>query len=152
MNNKTTLVIAILLLVGILGAVFITISNSRKSQPIPQAEEKSVVLPEVDSSVGIDLKPLKDNKAVKLDIINIPIDTLSIEYELSYETQNGPKGAVGKIDLNGKTEISREILLGTCSKNTCTYDLGVKSVNLVLKFNSSQGASQFVKEYPLINE
>lgn len=118
--------------------------------PAPEDIGISENLPPVDASVMVDLKPKGDNQAVILTVSKIPTGTESLEYELSYLTGEGlPKGALGKISLDGKLEISRDILLGTCSRNVCTYDKGVTSVKLVLKFNNAKGATQFSKEYPL---
>ena len=123
------------------------------TKPVTPASEDigiSENLPPVDASVVVDLTPKGGEQAVILTVSNIPTGTESLEYELSYLTGEGlPKGALGKISLDGKSEISRDILLGTCSRNVCTYDKGVTSIKLVLKFNSAKGATQFSKEYPL---
>ncbi len=123
-------------------------SNS-KVQPLP-IETTSPNVYELDPSVTVELTPRADKKAVNLSITNIPQDTSQIEYELSYLTGNElPKGAVGTIRVDSQSTIEREILLGTCSKNTCTYDEGVKSVTLVLRFSGLQGIAQFIREYSL---
>lgn len=150
-NNKTALYVSLgLLIIAILAGGFVLIKQLTKAQPQKAEEEIKTELPQVDASVVVDLKPKSDNKSVILSVSNIPAGTESIEYELSYTTDKGlPKGALGKIDLKGVSEITRDILLGTCSKNTCTYDTGVKSVSLVLRFNSVEGTSQYTKEYSL---
>lgn len=151
MKNKTVLFVSlgVLLIVVIGGAV--VIKNLMQSAVTPQEEEEEQTeLPPADASIVVELKAAQDRKSVDLNIDNIPVGTESVEYELSYNTAGGlPKGALGKITLNGKTQEKRNILLGTCSKNTCTYDQGVKSVKLVLRFNSPSGASQFAKDYSL---
>lgn len=151
MKNKNAMIISVIVLIVVLGGGFLLVKNLTK--PVAEnTEEASFAenLPPVDSSVSVNLEAKGDNTAVVLSVSNIPQGTESIEYELSYNNEEGlPKGALGKIDLDGKQEIVRDILLGTCSKNVCTYDKGVTSVNLVLKFNHPDGASQFTKEYPL---
>lgn len=150
MKNKTALVISIVVLVLVIGGSGWLIKNLQ-SEPAPFASaEPKLTLPEADSNIKVDLQPKSGGKAVILTVNNIPSGTISVEYELSYLTGEGlPKGALGKIDLKGKTDLTREILLGTCSKSVCTYDEGVESVNLVLRFNHPDGASQFSKEYSL---
>ena len=151
MKNKTALISsAVVLLLVLTGGGLLVKKLTTRPQTRPVAEEEETTLPEADASIAVDLKARADKRAVILDVANIPSGTLSVEYELSYLTGTGlPKGALGKVDLQGKTELSREILLGTCSKSVCTYDEGVTSVNLVLRFNHPDGASQFSKEYPL---
>ncbi len=149
-NTMLSLIAVGVLLVVLAGGFVVVKSMNKKTTVAPPAEEEQVDLPPVDSSVEVQLTSKSDGKAVTLTVTKIPENTQSIEYELSYTTDKGlPKGALGKIDLTGKPEITREILLGTCSRNVCTYDTGVKSVNLVLRFNSASGATQFKKEYPL---
>lgn len=152
MKNKTALYVSlmVLLLVMVGGVTVVRLLNKPVTPSVP--EEKIVEsLPPVDASVKVDLSPKPDGKSVILSVSNIPDGTESLEYELSYTTDEGlPKGALGKITLGGKTEVTRDILLGTCSTGgKCTYDTGVTSVKLVLKFNSASGASQYSKEYPL---
>lgn len=121
--------------------------------PQPQTaldEEEEVILPEIDSSVKVAVTAQSDNREVTLSISAIPKGTESIEYELSYDTSAGlPKGALGTIKLSGESSIERKITLGTCSRNVCKYDEGVTKINLVLRFNTADGASQFQKSYDL---
>lgn len=152
MKNKSALYISIgiVVLVLVVGAVVIkNLSGNTDNNQLN--EEEQVELPPADPSILVDVKAKPDGKTVVLSISKIPRSTVTIEYELSYLTGDGlPKGALGKITLNDKTEIIRDILLGTCSTGgKCTYDSGVTSVKLVLKFNSPSGATQFTKEFPL---
>ena len=151
MKKNPAIFISLGVLILVLGGGFLVIKNINKSAPQQEIEEGiSEDLPFADPSIVVDLKAKADGKEVVLSVSKIPADTESIEYELSYLTGEGlPKGALGKITLDGKTEIEREILLGTCSKNVCTYDKGVTKVSLVLKFNGTSGATQFRKEYDL---
>lgn len=150
MKNKTALYVSIGVLVIVLLGGFLVVKGLKKEAPPPPQEVEQVELSPADPSIVVDLKPKAAGTAVVLSISSIPSGTESVEYELSYLNEAGlPKGALGKIELEGKTEVEREILLGTCSRNVCTYDKGVTSVKLVLRFNHPDGASQFSKEYPL---
>lgn len=150
-NNPMLIASFGILVLVLLGGIVIVKNLNKKVTPAPVAEvSQQTDLPPVDASVTVDLKPRADGKAVTLSVSKIPSGTNSIEYELSYTTDKGlPKGALGKIQLDGKSEISREVLLGTCSKNVCTYDTGVTAIKLVLRFNADSGSSQFSKEYSL---
>lgn len=152
MKNKNLIIIAVVVvIIGVVG-FFALSRSSKKVTPVTTTgdEDQVSALPAADPSIVVDLKARADRKEVTLTVAKIPSGTSSIEYELSYTTSEGlPKGAIGKIDVSGKSDIERNILLGTCSKNVCTYDNGVSSVNLVLKFNSADGATQFSKDYPL---
>ena len=150
MKNKTTvLIIGLLVIVSLVVGIFVW--KKITTPVLPPIEEEEVKLPEVDSSVSVSLTPRADNKAVNLSVGGIPKGTESIEYELSYDTSAGlPKGALGKIKLTGSEKaIDREILLGTCSRNVCKYDEGVTKIDLVLRFNTRDGSSQFQKSYDL---
>lgn len=150
MKNKTALIAAIaILLIVIGGGIFLAKSFSKPAETIDDEEQISN-LPPVDPSVKVVVNAKPDGKAVVLSVSSIPFGTESIEYEFSYNTGEGlPKGALGKIDVNGKSEVTKEILLGTCSKNTCTYDTGVTAADLVLKFNHPDGATQFTNQFSL---
>lgn len=148
MKKKTILIIVIsaILLVGLL------IFKAKRGGEIEVSPSPTptIALPEISDKVEISLTPRYDKKAVILTISQIPPETTSIDYELSYETGEGlPRGVLGTIHLKGEEEVEREILLGTCSRNVCVYDQGIETINLVLKFNSPSGSSQFQKEYEL---
>ena len=118
----------------------------------PSADTGSIALPEnQEKGVEVSLIARSDKRAVTLKVNKISTGTISIEYELSYDTGSGlPRGVLGKVDLKGSDTLSREVLLGSCSKNVCVYDEGVAKISLTLKFNKSSGqATGFSKEYEL---
>jgi len=45
--------------------------------------------------------------------------------------------------------VEKEIVLGSCSTNICTYDEGVEKVTVNLKFNSPEESRIFEKELAL---
>ncbi len=151
MKHKTTIIAAIVLL-GVLSGGFFVIRSSPKTQPQPSSTKKlNLDLPDVNPAVVVNLQKTADGKSVVLTITHIPEGTTSIEYELSYNTEEGlPKGVLGEIELHGNTQVERDILLGTCSAGgRCTYDTGVTQAKVVLIFHHPNGNSKFVKEYPL---
>jgi hypothetical protein len=155
MKKNAALIISLVILILVLVGGFLFVKSLFKPAPQTTTEEEQVTnLPPVDESVKVNLTKSSDGKSVDLTIAGIPDNTESIEYEMNYTTGAGlPKGAIGKIkstDISGKVEVAKNILLGTCSTGgKCTYDTGVTKVNLVLKFNITDGAKQFIKEYPL---
>lgn len=127
--------------------------------PTPSAilEEKTPVAEEivaVDESIVVSLvkSRTKDN-AVVLSVSGINGKVRMVAYELTYESQGLVKGVNSgskPIDVAGKDNFEREVYLGTCSRNVCKPDAGVKSVSVVLEFTGDSGKkSQFSKEYPL---
>ncbi|RJR30295.1 hypothetical protein C4564_00915 [Candidatus Microgenomates bacterium] len=151
-NNKTMLYVSIAVLVLVFLGGFFVVRGMTKPAAAPVEEEESMILdlPDADPSIVVSVEPKSDGRSIILSVSEIPSGTESIEYELSYNTAEGlPKGALGKIDVNGKTEVEKDVLLGTCSKNTCTYDEGVTMVDLVLKFNHPSGATKFTGQFSL---
>lgn len=147
-DKKKLIIIAVLITISIALLIFTTRGRGREVSPTPTP---TIALPAVDESVEVSLTPRADKKAVVLKIDHIPSKTTSIDYELSYKTGEGlPRGVLGSINLKkGEESVEREIVLGTCSRNVCVYDKDVEKLNLVLKFNSPEGSSQFQKEYQL---
>lgn len=152
MNKKVIIgiVLLVLIILGVIGAVAI---KSLTSQQAPaEVPTPTVVLPTVADSIKVALTAKNDNKIVDLKIDGIPSDVDTVEYEFTYTTGTGlPRGVLGKITVNGQSSVTRsDIDLGTCSRGKCVYDVGVTSINLSLKFNSTGGqASVFQKVYPL---
>ena len=156
--KKPALILVLILVIAILGGIFLfrdKIFPTKKEEeavttPSPGAH---FTLPETkEEEVGVTLTPRYDKKAVILKISKIPADVTSVDYELSYEVKGGlPRGVLGKVDIKaGQQTLLREILLGTCSRNVCVYDEGVKKVSLTLKFNKTGGVSTgFAQDYEL---
>lgn len=144
------LIIFIIIISIIIGG-FLFFKNKTSQVLVAKPTLIPEILQEEKSEIEVSLIPKNYNRAVDLKISKIPAEVISIEYELSYITGKGlPRGVLGKVDLKGADSFSREILLGSCSKNVCVYDEGVKKISLTLKFNKSSGqATGFSKEYEL---
>ncbi|MBI5123267.1 hypothetical protein HZA75_05410 [Candidatus Roizmanbacteria bacterium] len=107
------------------------------------------VIPTIDSSVKISLAPLTGRKEVMLSIKNMPKNTNSLEYILSYETREG-----GLQGVNSTTEIigndfEKKITLGTCSSGTCVYHNIKDKIKVELVFKGNYGKKIFEKEFSL---
>lgn len=153
MRKKAILWISIAVAVIILAVVggwtykSLTTKNTPAEIPTP-----TVALPTVSENIKVSLTAKNGNKVVDLSITGIPPDIDTIDYELTYTTGAGlPRGVLGKISVNGQSSVTRnDIDLGTCSRGKCVYDVGVTSIDLALKFNSTSGQSSvFQKTYPL---
>lgn len=72
----------------------------------------------------------------------------TVKYRLVYDTSNGKQGAGGTIKVGAKNKnLSRNVLLGTCSKKVCTYHKNVKNITLTVDFTlKSGGAVSYVKK------
>lgn len=127
-----------------------TLPRSAQEENTPAAEEIVAVDPSIVVSVA--KSRVKDN-AVVLSVSGINGKVRMVAYELTYESQGLVKGVNSgskPIDVAGKDSFEREVYLGTCSRNVCKPDGGVKSVSVVLEFTGGTGKkSQFSKEYPL---
>lgn len=152
MNKKVIfgVILVVLVVLGVIGALsFKSLFTKQAPEEVPTP---TVALPTVTESVKVTLTARNDNRIVDIKISGIPADTDTVEYELTYITGAGlPRGVLGKISVNGQSSITRnDIDLGTCSRGKCVYDTGVTSINLSLKFNSTNGnSSVFQKTYPL---
>ncbi len=155
MKSKPVLIISGISLVAlVLIVALVVMVKNLFTKPIPVTNTDSDVVEEfipLDPSIIVNLTPRNDGKAVTLFVNSIPTGTSSLEYEIAYDNSEGlRKGANGNINLRGETQITRDdILFGTCSRNVCTYDTGVTSVSLTLRFNSDKGVSVFTRDYPI---
>ncbi|SRR3989338_718335 len=99
-------------------------------------------------NVVVDLTLSQDKKEVVLTISDLA-GYKSLEYELSYDTDKGPKGTLSgskPLSLDGQDQFVRTVTLGTCSKNVCTYDEGVRNISVVIKLYPQNGDPQIFKK------
>jgi hypothetical protein len=157
MKNKTNIIIGIvvLLLLGTGGLVVkVLTSGGQAPKSVVKDEEVVAPLPMVDSSVVVDVvrSPTKDNTVI-MKVSGLDSRMQSVAYELTYESQGLIKGVNSgskPIDTSGKDAFDREIYFGTCSRNVCKPDVGVKKVSVVLEFTDTAGKkSQFSKDFDL---
>ena len=156
MKNKKMILIGVLVVVllgtGIL--VYKTVSKSKAAPVVTQTQTTPEVLPTVAPSVTVTAALSKSAaNTVAITASGLNSTMVSIGYELTYESQGLIKGVDSgstPLDVTGKDVFTRDIYLGTCSRNVCTPDPGVSSVSLVLKFTDKNGQkSEFSKDFPL---
>lgn len=126
--KKLLPIILIGVVVLLAAVVFYVIKNNSKtpvgSEETAVEEENYVTVP-VAERPYITLTPRNDGHEISLRVSNfgsIP----SLEYKLEYLAGEMERGVgPSKITLKGETSITRNLLLGSCSKNVCKYDENV---------------------------
>jgi len=146
-------ILFILLVLAILiGAViyFFAFRNKQTapSGPTPTPAEKEIVEVPLEERPFVNLTPRADGREFTLDITRVK-NTDTVEYELVYLSQGIQRGVIGSVTLNGESNLSRKMLLGSCSKNVCKYDEGVEQGTLTLRFRGSTGTSKFTTDFHL---
>ncbi len=149
--NKTTMILGgFFLVLFILSGYWLLIgrktTNNNKNEQVAPSE---AIIPTVDSSVKISLTPLMGRKEVMLSIKNMPKNTNSLEYILSYETvEGGLQGVNSTAEITGN-DFEKKITLGTCSSGTCVYHNIKDKIKVELVFKGNNGDKYFTKEYEL---
>lgn len=150
MNKTTIIAIAtgIIIIAGglMVGMKFLGNKKPVSVTPTPASLEE---LP-ADSKIEVTLVPDTAKQEVTMTIKGLEGNYTGLDYEFSYDTDKGPKGTLSgskPIDISGKSEFTRQITLGTCSRNVCTYDTGVANLQVALKlYPKSGGNPQVLKK------
>jgi hypothetical protein len=150
-KKKGFLIIGAVLFFLIIFIIISSLTKKEKVAPNSLITPTEGIIPTIDSSVKISLKPLIEGKEIMLTIENIPEKTQLIDYELSYQTaKQGLQGVIGTIDLSkNEKKYEKRITLGTCSSGTCVYHQVVGKIRLTLKFTGDYGEKIFEKDYQL---
>lgn len=119
--------------------------SSVKATPTPEpvAEELSA-----EDLPTVRIIPRADKKELTLEIKGIK-DANTVEYELTYLSKGLSRGVVGTIELKGESSVTRQILLGTCSRNVCKYDEGVTGGSLLLRLRGFSGVTKITADFDL---
>jgi len=146
-NNQIIVgVVVVLLLIS----GFLIFGGKAKAKPQTVTQDQTVQkISAADLGLTMEAKP--DKKAVKIKIEKVS-DIKSIEYEVTYEADSTAqeiseggdarvqRGITGDATIDSsKAYESDWLVLGSCSKNVCRYDTGIKSVNLTLKIVKKEG-------------
>lgn len=154
MKNKIILLVSALVVL-LFGAGFIVYKAVFAPQPprAPEQASQSEALPQADASINVSIKKASAANTVVLAVAGLGGKYATISYEFSYESLGLIKGVNSgskPTDVGGKESFSREIYLGTCSKNDCKPDPGVTKVTVNLVFtDTSAKQSQFSKDFNL---
>lgn len=87
------------------------------------------------------LVPTEDGHYLNMIVSNFKVPgAVSMDYELYYDTAEGiTQGVPGKINLDGKQSVERQLLLGSESSGKYRYDEGVDDGTLTLRFRDADG-------------
>ena len=146
-------VISVMILSVISFSVYRVVNSKSKAVTDNQIPEPTPeTLRQIPGSVEVSVKAIQNN-SVALTVKGLDGKFTDVAYELTYESQGLIKGVNSgnnPIDISGKSDFTREIYMGTCSRNVCKPDAGVKQVSIVLEFTGTDGQkSQFSKDYDL---
>lgn len=147
--NKKIYIGGLVVLAVLVIGFFIFGRKQKNKVTIEDASPTDQILPTVDSSVKVSLTSQTGNKEMLLKVSNMPNNTQSVDYELSYQTaQQGLQGVIGTVTNEGDN-LEKKLTLGTCSSGTCVYHQVVGKIKLTLKFTGEYGEKIFEKEYEL---
>lgn len=142
-----TIIVVVILALGITTAILVRGRNN--ANVIPEIEEESnLIETPLEERPHVALIPRADGKEFTLEISHFG-NAETIEYELVYLSQGLSRGVVGSVKVEGESFISRDLLLGTCSKSVCKYDEGVEEGTLTLRLRSEEGTRKFTAEFHL---
>jgi hypothetical protein len=134
----------VLVVVLFIGGYFLI--AGKKSQKTPVEATTTTVQTLKPQDLGLTMEVSPDKKKIKF-VIAKATDIIAIEYQFTYEADSTAqelseggesrvqRGITGEAKIkSGESSFESEWLdLGSCSKNVCKYDKGVKSINLTLK-------------------
>ncbi len=144
-KNKIIVGVIVVIILVIAGAaVFLLPKGSTQNGGEEQQLQNVKQLQPED--IGLTLQLSSDKRNVNMKITKLE-GIKSIEYELDYtaivteegETNEVPRGVLSTIDVNGDSEIDKDVLLGTCSSGTCKYDKVTSDIKLILKLTYENG-------------
>ncbi|MFC1727662.1 hypothetical protein ACFL0Y_04020 [Patescibacteria group bacterium] len=151
MKKYSLIAIAVvLILVGLgAGGYFLLFKDRGEEGPVePPKQEGKLIETTLAERPYVSLTPRADGKEFTLAISRIK-NVETIEYELVYLAGDRSSGVIGSIDYKGEESLSRDLLLGTCSRNVCKYDEGVEEGTLTLIFRSEEGVRKFTSDFHL---
>jgi hypothetical protein len=146
-NILIAIIVVVVLALGIVTAFLIKGRNASKIEVEPEEEGVLIETP-LKERPYVTLTPRADGKEFTLEISRFG-DAETIEYELVYLSQGLSRGVVGSVEVKGESSISRDLLLGTCSRNVCKYDEGVEEGTLTLRFRSEEGTRKLTADFHL---
>lgn len=154
---KKSLPIILFACVFILLFFFVFFLRSQKQEApseIKKEKASSIIsidrLPESERPI-VSLTARPGGKELTLEIENIK-KIENVEYELVYLTEGVQRGVIGSVRLKeGEDSVTRDLLLGTCSRGVCRYDKNVTGGTLTVTFRG-QKTYKFIKDFKLKKE
>lgn len=113
------------------------------ASPTFAAERSGTMFMQKEKGMGVQVIPYvtADRHSVFLDFSATNLPSVEyVKYNLNYDTSKGLRGAEGMKwplkaeykQFKGVPYVRQHILLGTCSKNICSYDSEVKNFRLTV--------------------
>lgn len=153
MNRKVLVIVGAVVLLLILGGGFFILSSKKNTATETPTTTDQTIQKLSPSDIDLQLTMSSDNKKVKVIVGNVT-DITSLEYEITYdadipasELAPGEEGGQvergfsdeAKITSADKKYESKYFDLGSCSKNVCRYDTGVKEIKILMKVTKHDG-------------
>lgn len=154
MKKWFLLVIPLLLIAGLI-FVFLAPSSKEPQEEVKKEKETPKVFP-IDQLTEserpeVTLTARPDGKELTLKIENLK-NIKTVEYELTYLTEGVQRGVIGTVQVEvGENSLTRDLLLGTCSRGVCRYDKNVTGGTLTVTFRGEK-TYKFVKDFTLETE
>jgi hypothetical protein len=151
-------IITVVLIIAVFGGlgygVYRYLSAGNTQNASQDGQEKELALPPIDSSVIVTVKAHPtENHTTIMKVTGLDNRYAAIEYDFEYDSNGrilGVNSGTKPLDITGQQEFTRDIYLGTCSKNVCKPDTGVTKVTVTMKLTSTDGKkSQFSGDFNL---
>lgn len=148
-NLYIIIAVAVVVVLGIIGggAYYLLSGSSNNSSSSTNFGAGQTAKKLTPSDIGLTLKVRPDGKGIIMTVSKLN-NVKTIEYEVSYnalETEEGqeanvPKGVVASpISVNGQSSITRNLDLGTCSRNVCRFDKVTSPIKFDIKVTYNDG-------------
>jgi len=150
MKKKLPIIVGVIVFLLLVGVFFWWRGKKQaelKALPTPTPEGVLVETPLAERPF-VALIPRTDGREFTLEITGIK-NAETVEYELVYLTHGLSRGVVGSVELEGESQLSRKLLLGTCSRGVCKYDEDVTEGTLTVRFRGPGGVRKFVSDFHL---
>lgn len=153
LKNKNLLIIigVVILILLSAGGYFLFAGKAPAKPAVTQTQTADTGPQKLNpEDIGLKISASPDKQKVKYEIAKLQ-GIKSVSYELTYEADASQqdisegsepriqRGVTGDADLKSGTSsyTSAWLDLGSCSKNVCKYDKGVKSVNMIFKITKT---------------
>lgn len=150
MKKNYIIILAVVGIILILGGGFLFWRSRSAKEPLPTLEPEGVLVETaLEERPYITLTPSSDGHWLTVDVSRIQ-DAESLEYELLYDTESGAtQGSINSVKLEGETDYSKKILLGSESSGHYKFDEGVTQGNLTVRLRGGKGTRKFVTDFHL---
>ena len=125
------------LLLAVAAWVFWPAKNAKTPTPVKTTKVEQINQLTLEKRPFVTMYTRTDGKEINLTVDKVQ-DATSMEYEIEYYDTDRTfiEGAFGSVDLSKESQpLTKQILLGTCSKSVCRYHDGVSGGSLTLRFD-----------------